>query len=232
MLGWELSNSLEVSFCLRCLRQAKERAGAVAEIIKSDQGCQFTGREWIESVQGLGMRLSHDGKGRALDNVRIERLWRSVKVEEVYLHDYADAREARHGLEHYLDFYNHRRPHQALAWLLGGDVFLRGKPVQLEICAGCFGAPAIDLDRTSRPRRSAASPVATSRREAGSRTCRIPARTGDGKHCTLARECRIALQRASITERTPARSDSVRTRCKEGALESAPRRFQTAAPCS
>lgn len=116
VLSWELSNSLEVSFCLNCLRLAQERTGRVAEIVNSDQGCQFTSRPWIEAVQGAGMRISHDGKGRALDNVMIERLWRSVKVEEVYLHDYANGREARHGLDRYLDFYNHQRPHQALAW--------------------------------------------------------------------------------------------------------------------
>jgi putative transposase len=127
VLAWELSNSLEVSFCVSCLRQAKERAGGVAEIINSDQGCQFTSREWIETVQGAGMRVSHDGKGRALDNVMIERLWRSVKVEEVYLHDYADGGEARQGLTSYFEFYNHQRPHQALAWRTPFEV-IKGSP--------------------------------------------------------------------------------------------------------
>lgn len=126
-LAWELSNSLEVSFCIRCLGRAREQSGQMGGIVNSDQGCQFPSREWIEAVQSAGARVSHDGRGRALDNVRIERLWRSVKVEEVYLHDYADGHEAGCALGRSFEFYNHARPHQALAWRTPFEV-IKGCP--------------------------------------------------------------------------------------------------------
>jgi putative transposase len=114
VLAWELSNTLETSFCLRALHRAVEVAGTVADIFNSDQGSQFTGGEWIGAVEGYGMRVSHDGRGRALDNIMIERLWRSVKYEDIYLHAYETLPQARAGLARYFPFYNERRRHQSL----------------------------------------------------------------------------------------------------------------------
>ena len=94
--------------------------------MNSDQGSQFTSREWSEAVQAAGMQVSHDGRGRALDNVMIERLWRTVKYEDIYLRDYADLREARAGLERYFAFYNQERLHQALQYRTPAQVILDG----------------------------------------------------------------------------------------------------------
>jgi putative transposase len=117
VLAWELSNRLEVSFCLEVFQAAlRTNQGCLAEILNSDQGCQFTSQDWIAAVQSSGMQVSHDGRGRALDNVMVERLWRSVKYENVYLHDYNDLPQARQGLSRYFEFYNFNRPHQALEW--------------------------------------------------------------------------------------------------------------------
>lgn len=114
VLGWELSPSLETLPCVRVLESAQAEAGCVAEIANSDQGSQFTSAEWVSAVQRAGMRVSHDGRGRALDNVMVERLWRSVKYEDIYLRDYGDLSEARAGLGRYFPFYNTERPHQGL----------------------------------------------------------------------------------------------------------------------
>ena len=126
VLSWELAPSLEVLYCLRALQNALDNAGCAAEIMNSDQGSQFTSREWIEAVQAAGMQVSHDGRGRALDNVMIERLWRTVKYEDIYLRDYADLREARTGLERYFAFYNQERLHQALQYRTPAQVILDG----------------------------------------------------------------------------------------------------------
>lgn len=114
VLAWELSPSLETLPCVRVLAAAREQARCAGEIVNSDQGSQFTSGEWIEAVQAAGSRVSHDGRGRALDNVMVERLWRSVKYEDIYLRDYGDLPEARAGLGRYFVFYNTERPHQGL----------------------------------------------------------------------------------------------------------------------
>jgi putative transposase len=122
VLGWELAPSLETLHCLRVLEAALAEAGCAAQIVNSDQGSQFTSAEWIEAVQAAGMAVSHDGRGRALDNVMVERLWRTVKYEDIYLRDYGDLPEARVGLGGYFRFYNRERPHQGLDYRtpLGG----------------------------------------------------------------------------------------------------------------
>lgn len=122
VLAWELATSLETLHCLRVLEGALAVAGRAAEITNSDQGCQFTSAEWIGAVQAAGMRVSHDGRGRALDNVMVERLWRSVKYEDIYLRDYQDVPAARAGLERYFVFYNTERPHQGLDYRTPGEV--------------------------------------------------------------------------------------------------------------
>lgn len=127
VLAWELAPSLETLHCLRVLEAALAQAGGGAEILNSDQGGQFTSAEWIAAVQAAGMQISHDGRGRALDNVMVERLWRTVKYEDIYLRDYGDLAEARAGLGSYFRFYNQERPHQRLEYRTPWEV-LNGTP--------------------------------------------------------------------------------------------------------
>lgn len=127
VLAWELSPSLETLPCLRVLEAALVEAGGAADILNSDQGSQFTSAEWVAAVQAAGMRVSHDGRGRALDNVMVERLWRTVKYEDIYLRDYGDLPEARAGLGDYFRFYNRERPHQGLDYRTPLEV-LNGTP--------------------------------------------------------------------------------------------------------
>jgi putative transposase len=112
VLSWQLSNSLENSFCLEALDEAL--AQGKPEIFNTDQGVQFTSVEFTNRLLDRAVAISMDGRGRALDNAFIERLWRTVKYEEVYLKDYATADEVYQGLTNYFLFYNHERPHQAL----------------------------------------------------------------------------------------------------------------------
>jgi putative transposase len=115
VLAWRLSNTLDSSFCVEALRDALDRFGT-PEIFNTDQGAQFTADAFTTVLRERGIAISMDGKGRCLDNVFVERLWRSVKYEEVYLHAYASVTEARDGLRRYLRFYNDKRPHQALGY--------------------------------------------------------------------------------------------------------------------
>ncbi|MCC5023404.1 MAG: IS3 family transposase [Candidatus Synoicihabitans palmerolidicus] len=112
VLAWELSNTLDASFCVRAVQCAMAIYGK-PEIFNPDQGCQFTSAEFTQPLLAAGVRLSMDGKGRCLDNVLVERLWRSVKYEEVYLKRYETMVEAHANLETYLLFYHDRRPHSA-----------------------------------------------------------------------------------------------------------------------
>ena len=112
VLAWALSNTLEVRFCLEAVDQAL--AGGQPQIFNTDQGAQFTGAAFTGRLAEAKIRISMDGRGRALDNVFVERLWRSVKYEEVYLRDYADGTEAWQGLDRYFAFYNTARRHQSL----------------------------------------------------------------------------------------------------------------------
>jgi len=112
VLAWELSLTLEAEFCLMALNRALTRAAP--EIFNTDQGSQFTGEAFTGRLAEAGVRISMDGRGRTFDNIMIERLWRSVKYEEVYLKDYENLRDARKGLAEYFEFYNNERPHQSL----------------------------------------------------------------------------------------------------------------------
>ena len=114
VLAWELSNTLDASFCVRTVQRALTAHGT-PEIFNTDQGCQFTSAEFTAPLLALGVKLSMDGKGRCLDNVFVERLWRSVKYEEVYLKCYVSLVDAHAQLESYFHFYNERRPHSAHA---------------------------------------------------------------------------------------------------------------------
>ena len=115
VLSWRPSNTLDTSFCVDALEEAFERFGQ-PEIFNTDQGSQFTSEDFTTPLRDRGIAISMDGKGRCLDNVFVERLWRSVKYEEVYLHAYADVAEARAGIGRYLAFYNDERAHQALGY--------------------------------------------------------------------------------------------------------------------
>ena len=112
VLSWRLSNTVDAAFCIDALDEALE-AGA-PEIFNTDQGSQFTGHDFTGRLDKAEVRISMDGRGRCFDNIFIERLWRSVKYEEVYLCDYADLHEAEGRLGRYFDFYNHERRHQGL----------------------------------------------------------------------------------------------------------------------
>jgi putative transposase len=112
VLSWALSLTMELDFCLEALERALRRGRP--EIFNSDQGSQFTSEKFTSKLAARQIAISMDGRGRCLDNIFIERLWRSLKYEEVYLNDYASVREARTGIERYLHFYNHERLHQSL----------------------------------------------------------------------------------------------------------------------
>jgi putative transposase len=115
VLAWRLSNTLDASFCVEALKEALERFPP-PEIFNTDQGAQFTSEAFTSVLLERGVRISMDGKGRFLDNVFIERLWRSLKYEEVYLHAYESVASARAGIERYFGFYNDERGHQALGY--------------------------------------------------------------------------------------------------------------------
>ena len=114
VLAWRLSNTMDVSFCVSALAEALARFGK-PEIFNTDQGSQFTSAAFTGTLAAVGIKISMDGRGRWMDNVFIERLWRSLKYEDIYLKGYADGREAKAGIASWTAFYNHQRPHQALA---------------------------------------------------------------------------------------------------------------------
>ena len=121
VLTWRLSNSLDSTFCIEALEEAL--ASGQPEIFNTDQGVQFTSLAFTGCLESRGVAISMDGRGRALDNVFVERLWRSVKYEEVYLKDYDDAWQAEASLGEYFDFYCHARPHQALDYRTPAEVY-------------------------------------------------------------------------------------------------------------
>jgi putative transposase len=112
VLAWRLSNTLDTAFCLEAVHEALDDTQPV--VFNTDQGVQFTSDEFTGCLKHHEVLISMDGRGRALDNVFIERLWRSVKYEDIYLHDYPDGHAVYHGLQRYFTFYNHVRPHSAL----------------------------------------------------------------------------------------------------------------------
>jgi putative transposase len=115
VLSWRLSNTMDVSFCVAALEEALARFGK-PEIFNTDQGSQFTSAAFTSALEQAGIQISMDGRGRWMDNVFIERLWRSLKHEDVYLKGYVDGRETRLGIAAWFAFYNTRRPHQALGY--------------------------------------------------------------------------------------------------------------------
>ena len=123
VVSWELDQSLEVSFVLAAVGRALNQAKPV--ILNSDQGSQFTSPQYIRLLQETQVEVSMDGKGRATDNIFTERLWRSLKYEEVYLHEYRTPRQARQGINDYLQFYNNKRLHQSLEYKTPAEVYFK-----------------------------------------------------------------------------------------------------------
>lgn len=123
VVSWALDLTLEIGFVLEAMTSAL--ATAIPTICNSDQGSQFTSPQYTDLLLAAQVQISMDGKGRALDNIFTERLWRTVKYEEVYLKDYASPREARTSLGEYLNFYNHRRRHQALAYQTPAQIYFK-----------------------------------------------------------------------------------------------------------
>jgi putative transposase len=121
VLSWRLSNTLDTSFCIEVLEEALTKGRP--DIFNTDQGAQFTSEAFTGLLEKHGVRISMDGKGSYNDNLFIERLWRTVKYEEVYLKAYQDGREARIGLGNYFHFYNAERPHQSLSYRTPAEVF-------------------------------------------------------------------------------------------------------------
>lgn len=132
VLSWELSNTLDSGFCVTALEKALLKGRP--EIFNSDQGVQFTSVEFTDVLKGREIQISMDGRGRAMDNIFVERLWRSVKYEDVYLHDYQSMQEAYEGLRKYFEYYNNARPHQSLGDKTPRAVYLETKP-KLELAA-------------------------------------------------------------------------------------------------
>jgi putative transposase len=123
VLGWAVSNTMETGLCLEALENALASTGRVPEIFNTDQGCQFTSAEWTGKLLGLGVKISMDGRGRWMDNVFIERLWRSVKYEEIYLFEHATVHALRAGLRKWFGRYNDWRPHETLGNLTPAVVY-------------------------------------------------------------------------------------------------------------
>jgi len=121
VVSWELEQTLALPFVLTAVERAL--AQAKPTIWNSDQGSHFTSSQYLDRLRAAQVQISMDGRGRAMDNIFTERLWRSVKYEEVYLNDYLNPRETRQGLTTYFDFYNNERPHQALNYLTPAEVY-------------------------------------------------------------------------------------------------------------
>lgn len=121
VLAWDLSSTMEVDFCITALERALQ--ASKPEIFNSDQGSQFTSKGFTEILLDHQVQISMDSRGRAMDNIFNERLWRSVKYEEVYLHDYETVKVAREGIGRYMDFYNNKRLHQALGYIPPVEIY-------------------------------------------------------------------------------------------------------------
>lgn len=127
VISWEISDSLEIEFVLAVVEGALQHS--IPDIWNSDQGSHFTSPQYIKRLRTAEVQISMDGKGRALDNILTERLWRTIKYEEIYLHDYTTPRAARQGLTRYMEFYNQERPHQALNYRTPAELYGGKHPV-------------------------------------------------------------------------------------------------------
>ena len=152
VLSWRLSNTLESDFCVEALREALRKGRP--EIFNTDQGSQLTAEEFTGLLESQGVKISMDGKGRYADNLFIERLWRTVKYEEVYLKAYQDGREARTQLGKYLHFYNIERPHQSLGYKTPAEEYFSNRVVTINrgmVESGKLGIHTTNLVRMTGP---------------------------------------------------------------------------------
>jgi putative transposase len=142
VVGWSLSNTLETGNCIDGLK--KGLLVARPEIINSDQGCQFTSDEWVNFLNGEKIKISMTGKGRCLDNVYIERFWRSFKQEEFYLNEYTSIKALKYAINGYLEFYNNRRWHQSLNYKAPAEVYFAtaGQEKPVDMCTNPSGQAA------------------------------------------------------------------------------------------
>jgi putative transposase len=125
VVSWQLSNTMESDFCVEALERGLRKA--TPEISNSDQGSQFTSNAFIDVLRGAEIEISMDGRGRCMDNIFTERLWRSLKYEEVYLKEYRDLSEAHKGISEYFHRYNHRRLHQSLDYQTPAEIYFQTK---------------------------------------------------------------------------------------------------------
>jgi len=148
VLSWRLSNTMTADFCLDALEEALSQG--TPDIFNTDQGAQFTSEAFVGLLERQGIRVSMDGRGSYLDNLFVERLWRTVKYEEVYLKAYAGGREAKAGLDAYFRFYNTQRPHQALEYQTPAEVYTSGSEADVVQSQGTLtlmeGVEAADPD--------------------------------------------------------------------------------------
>jgi len=130
VLAWRLSNTQDSAFCVEALEEAIERYGC-PDMFNTDQGSQFTSTAWIDVLKQYGIRISMDGKGQWTDNVFIERLWRSLKYECVYLHAFEDIRDAHQHLDYWINYYNDERPHSTFGDITPGEVYVGLQPLTM-----------------------------------------------------------------------------------------------------
>lgn len=142
VVGWSLSNTLDTASCIDALKQGFLLAKP--KLINSDQGCQFTSKEWVECLSDKKIKISMTGKGRCLDNIYIERFWRSFKQEEFYLNEYKSVKELREAISAYIKFYNHERWHQSLGYKRPADLYFGDsrKKEPMDMCTSPSGQPA------------------------------------------------------------------------------------------
>jgi putative transposase len=141
VLSWRLSNTLDADSCVEALEEALRKGRP--DIFNTDQGTQFTGKAFTELLEKHGIQISMDGKGSYRDNLFIERLWRTVKYEEVYLRAYQDGKDARIGIADYFRFYNTQRPHQALGYKTPAEEYFSDRVAIVEEAMIEFGEPDI-----------------------------------------------------------------------------------------
>ena len=157
VLSWRLSNTMDSRFCVDCLEQALQTHG-VPDLFNTDQGCQFTSDDFTGTLKARGIAISMDGRGRASDNIFVERLWRSVKHEDVYLKGYATMTDLMFGLTAYFTFYNTTRMHQSLDYLTPDEVYLTANGGGARIIDK-YGKPENRLAETETKNRGSAVPL-------------------------------------------------------------------------
>lgn len=142
VVGWSLSNTLDTSFCIDALRSGLRIAKP--DIVNSDQGCQFTSGDWVDALKEHEIKISMTGKGRCIDNIYIERFWRSFKREEFYLNDYGSVRLLKKAIEEYIEFYNNKRWHQSLDYKTPAEVYFAsvGKEMPVDMWTSPSDQPA------------------------------------------------------------------------------------------